>query len=129
MGSEMCIRDRGEGRHDPPLQDEEAADVHRSNGRLDLVVPGGFLPARAQGKEKQAEATTTAVTVAVAAAVVAAAAMAPVGIFAPSDDQVLRYVATHVRSRGCTSVPFRTSCLSGRGEPLSLAPWWDSIEK
>ena len=62
-------------------------------------------------------------------AMVAAAAMAPVGIFAPSDDQVLRYVATHVRSRGCTSVPFRTSCLSGRGEPLSLAPWWDSIEK
>lgn len=34
----------GEGGQDPPLQDEQPADVHRADGRLDLVVPRGGFP-------------------------------------------------------------------------------------
>lgn len=35
----------GEGGDDPALEDEQASDVHRADGRLDLVVPRGGFPA------------------------------------------------------------------------------------
>lgn len=39
------VSPRGEGRDDPALEHEQPADVDRTYGGLDLVVPRGGLPA------------------------------------------------------------------------------------